>query len=129
MKILLVDDNSLNLKQLQLIFKPYGVTFSALDGEKALQLFEAAWEENAHFDLIVSDYLMPRMDGLELIKRLRAQEALMAPDKKVKLMMVSGVEDKSKVISSFREGCEYYLVKPVSKDKIERAFALLKLTV
>ena len=129
MKILLVDDNNLNLHQLQLIFKPHGTTYSAPNGEIALQMFEAAWEENTPFDLIVSDYMMPGMNGLELIRRIREKETTMAPAKKVKLMMASGVEEKSKVISSFHEGCEYYLVKPVSKEKVERAFALLKLTV
>jgi CheY-like chemotaxis protein len=66
-KILLVDDNpdGLLVRRLLLEELGYGVQI-ALNGEEGLKLFETA-----RFDVVVTDFRMPRMDGMELIRRIR----------------------------------------------------------
>lgn len=66
-KILLVDDNRDGLLVRRLLLEEQGCTVqSASNGEEGLKLFEAGV-----FDVIVTDYRMPRMNGLELIVRIR----------------------------------------------------------
>jgi CheY-like chemotaxis protein len=66
-KILLVDDNKLGLSARKSVLEELGHTIAtAANGVDALEQFA-----NAKFDLVVTDYKMPRMDGLELIARLR----------------------------------------------------------
>lgn len=65
--ILLVDDNSNGVKARKIILEELGYKIStASNGADALELFNAG-----KFDLVVTDYKMPRMDGLELIVHLR----------------------------------------------------------
>src|ERR1017187_9673934 len=66
-RILLVDDNRDGLLVRRALLEEAGCTVEiAINGEEGLKLFEAA-----HFDVVVTDYRMPRMNGTELIRRIR----------------------------------------------------------
>jgi len=66
-RILLVDDNALGLKARKMVLEEVGYKISlASNGDDALEAFD-----RQKFDLVVTDYKMPRMNGLELIVRLR----------------------------------------------------------
>ena len=70
-KVLLVDDNPDGLLVRRLLLEELGLEVeTALDGEEGLQRFECG-----RFDVVVTDYRMPRMDGIEMIRRIRAQDA------------------------------------------------------
>ena len=82
-RILLVDDNFNGLSARKSVLEELGHRIAAVSsGAEALEVFAAQ-----KFDLVVTDYKMPRMDGLELIKRLRKQ----APA--VPVVLVSGYVD------------------------------------
>jgi CheY-like chemotaxis protein len=69
--ILLVDDNPHGLMARAMILETLGHTVvTAQSGEEAWELFQ-----KTHFDLVVTDYRMGKMDGLELIRRIRALES------------------------------------------------------
>ena len=66
--ILLVDDNRLGLAARKSVLEELGHSITtALHGQEALELFSAG-----AFDLVITDYRMPKMDGFELIKSIRA---------------------------------------------------------
>jgi CheY-like chemotaxis protein len=70
-KILLVDDNPDGLLVRRLLLEELGLEVeTALNGEEGLRRFEGG-----RFDVVVTDYRMPRMDGIEMIRRIRAQNA------------------------------------------------------
>ena len=70
-RILLVDDNRSGLQARRAVLEELGYgTDGAPDGESALSKFRAH-----HYDLVVTDFRMPDMDGVELIERLRAERA------------------------------------------------------
>ena len=82
-RILLVDDNSNGLSARRCVLEELGYRIStALSGADALEHFA-----RHKFDLVVTDYKMPRMDGIELIARLRKQ----VPD--VPVILISGFVD------------------------------------
>jgi CheY-like chemotaxis protein len=81
--ILLIDDSKNGLTIRRSLLEEAGFTVdTALNGEEGLKLYESR-----KFDLIVTDYRMPRMDGLELIKRVRAI------DRDVRVILVSSEVD------------------------------------
>ena len=116
-KILVVeDDNHLNnLIQTVLESKGHDV-FAARNGKEALDILDIT-----HIDLIISDIMMPRMDGIRLLTDIREANMKMP----VLLITAKGsYDDKNKGFSS---GADDYMVKPIDiKELILRVNALLR---
>jgi PAS domain S-box-containing protein len=69
-KVLIVDDNDLNRRILEEILASLGIRCQAVESaSSALQ----RWEQEGHFDIVLTDYHMPEMDGAELTRQLRAR--------------------------------------------------------
>ena len=107
-KILVVEDNK-NLRKLMVTYlkKNNYETFEAEDGQKALDIMD-----KHHIDLIISDIMMPNMDGYELTKELRGANYMLP------ILMVTAKE----TIDDKREGCfsgvDDYMVKPINMDEM-----------
>jgi len=88
---------------------------SAEDGQDALDKFK-----KGDFDLIISDLLMPNIDGLELLKRIRNI------DKDVIFLMITGYPSIETAVDAIKKGAYDYITKPFHmedvKIRIERAF-------
>ncbi len=104
-RILAVDDNYSNLSLLISLFDPLGFTVDAAeDGEKGL---EKAVQHRP--DLILLDFMMPKMDGLDVILKMMETEEL----KDIKVIGISAtVIDKNRK-RKFIEMCQDYLTKPI----------------
>ena len=112
-KILIVEDNPTNLRLIRMVLinKGYSV-LEATDGEEALLV---AIEERP--DLIVMDIQLPKMDGLEVTKRLRHTSYFRRVP--IIALTASAMEgDREKIIAA---GCDEYISKPVNT----RRFPLL----
>ncbi len=120
MKILIVDDNFINRKQLKFMLAELGESDLANDGKESLEAIEHAYNEGTYYDLICMDIMMPQMDGMEALEGIRQFEKDngMNPEDGAKIIMITTVDDKSSIIKSFRSGCESYVVKPVVKHKL-----------
>ncbi len=79
------------------------------DGEEALAI-----ANREHPDLILLDCLMPRMDGVEAAKRLRADPSLST----VPIVLISGDSDHDWVSAARAAGMHYFLVKPFSPSQL-----------
>lgn len=88
---------------------------TATDGQDALNKFR-----KDEFDLIVSDLLMPSIDGLELLKRIREI------DKEVIFLMITGYPSIETAVEAIKKGAYDYITKPFHMEdvklRIERAF-------
>jgi len=70
-KVLLVDDNPDGLLVRRLLLEELGLEVeTAMNGEEGLKLFQGA-----RYDVVVTDYRMPRMDGIEMIRQIRARDS------------------------------------------------------
>ena len=118
-KILLVDDNEVQLSMTEIqLKKSYEVT-TAKSGKEALDhLFHGLVP-----DLIVLDILMPDMDGWETFGRLRAVSVL----HEVPILFLSSVNDENEITRAFDMGAADFIVKPFnSKEFLEKISKAVK---
>ncbi|MFZ3047413.1 MAG: ATPase, T2SS/T4P/T4SS family [Desulfatirhabdiaceae bacterium] len=109
-KILIVDDNVIILKILKNILESQNfVTISAMTGLQALKL---AYTERP--DLIITDYMMPEMDGKALIQKLKTQLAT----RFIPIVMLTSRDEVDSEVEIIDAGADDYLVKPVIPKRL-----------
>jgi two-component system, NtrC family, response regulator AtoC len=114
-KILLVDDEPGMLRYIRTLLEvdDYKVE-TATTGEEALQRLEKGLQP----DLVLLDVLMPGIDGLETLEKLRQKRP------GLKVVMLSCVNDTRKVVQAMRLGAQDYLTKPFQKAELDRVLDL-----
>jgi two-component system, chemotaxis family, chemotaxis protein CheY len=118
-KILVVDDFSTMRRIVKNVLKQLGFENldEAEDGAQALTKLKAGG-----YGFVVSDWNMPNMDGLELLKEVRKDPAI----KDLPMLMVTAEAEKDKVVTAIQAGVNNYVVKPftaeVFKEKMDRIF-------
>ena len=119
MKILVVDDFSTMRRIVKNLLRDLGFTNTeeADDGLTALPKLQ-----NGDFDFLVTDWNMPGMTGIDLLKTVRADEKL----KTLPVLMVTAEAKKEQIVLAAQAGVNGYVVKPftasVLKEKIEKIF-------
>ena len=113
MRILIVDDSSTMRRIIGNVVQQLGVSKDdfdeAEDGVVALKLYK----EKNNYDVILTDWNMPNMNGLELVKAVRAL------DKKIPIVMITTEGGKGEVITALKAGVNNYIVKPFSADVLK----------
>ncbi len=113
--VLVVDDNSTNRKILVENFKRWGMNaVAAGSGAQALKLVREADREGRSFQLILVDFQMPGMDGLELVRRMLSQSSPATPP----IMMLSSVGWQVSSDQCEELGISVYLTKPVTTSTL-----------
>ena len=116
-RVLLADDNQDMREYIERILKPHYQVTAVVDGKEAL---ESALSEPP--DLIVSDVMMPRVDGFALLQELKASPVL----KNIPVILLSARAGEEAEIEGIDAGADDYLVKPFSaRDLLVRAKALI----
>ncbi|MHB1959585.1 MAG: response regulator [Acidobacteriaceae bacterium] len=88
------------------------------DGKEAL---EAAEREKGAFSVIMADWNMPEMNGLELVKRLRSDPRLAS----VPIVMITTETETRQVMAALEAGANEYVMKPFSRDIIADKLRLM----
>lgn len=111
MKVLIVDDFATMRRIMKNILKQLGFTniIEADDGTTALEELK-----KTDIDLIISDWNMPKMTGLELLKAVRGADNL----KDLPFLMVTAEAQKQNVIDAVQAGVSNYVVKPFTAEAI-----------
>lgn len=119
MKILIVDDFSTMRRIVKNLLRDLGFnnTSEADDGATALPMLQ-----NGKFDFLVTDWNMPGMTGIDLLKAVRADESLSS----LPVLMVTAEAKREQIIEAAQAGVNGYVVKPFTaaalKEKIEKIF-------
>jgi len=117
LKVLVVDDFATMRKIIKNILSQLGFKniYEADDGTTALEVLK-----KEKIDLIISDWNMPKMSGLELLKAVRSDPNL----KDIIFIMVTAEAQKDNVIEAIKHGVNQYIVKPFTpetlKEKLEK---------
>ncbi|ADB17982.1 response regulator receiver protein [Pirellula staleyi DSM 6068] len=110
-RVLVADDSStmrkIILRSLQAVGVPSAV--EAGDGEEAVALFQ-----QSTFDLVLTDWNMPKKNGLEVIQEIRKLNAT------VPIIMVTTEAEKTRVLEAIQAGVSDYLVKPFTADTLRQ---------
>ena len=111
-KVLVVDDFKTMRKLVINALSTMGLTnvTEADDGAAAWPLVEKAVAEGAPFGLIVSDWNMPQMPGIELLRKVRELEAT----KGTPFLMVTAEAEQKNVLEAVKIGVSNYIIKPFS---------------
>jgi len=119
LKVLVVDDFSTMRRIIKNLLKQIGYKDidEAEDGVQALSKLQ-----DGGYGLVVSDWNMPNMDGLEMLKAVRQDPAI----KNIPVLMVTAEAEKEKVITAIQAGVNNYVVKPftgeILKEKLDKIF-------
>lgn len=111
MRILVAEDNAASRLILEVAVTSLGHDcIVSVDGDEAWRLFE-----HADVDVVISDRMMPGMDGLELCRRVRACER----DAYTYFIFLTAFDEKTQVMSGMAAGADDYLVKPLDVDELK----------
>ncbi len=119
MKILIVDDFSTMRRIIKNLLRDLGFTNTseADDGLTALPMLQ-----QGNFDFLVTDWNMPGMEGIELLKKVREDENL----KTLPVLLVTAEAKKEQIVEAAQAGVNGYIVKPFTsgtlKEKIDKIF-------
>lgn len=111
MNVLVVDDSGVMRKIIARSLGALGINDiqEAGDGREALKVFG----DGSSFDLVITDWNMPEMNGLELTKEIRSGGS------KVPVMMVTTESEKESVLQAIQAGVNDYLVKPFDNEMLK----------
>ncbi|ROQ22570.1 chemotaxis response regulator CheY [Gallaecimonas pentaromativorans] len=119
MKILIVDDFSTMRRIIKNLMRDLGFNncFEADDGNTALPMLQ-----NGDFDFVITDWNMPGMQGIDLLKAIRADDNL----KHLPVLMVTAEAKREQIITAAQAGVNGYVVKPFTaatlKEKLDKIF-------
>lgn len=120
MKILIVDDSSTMRKIVSNVVLQTGIIaadiYTAEDGVQALKILESP---DYKIDIVLTDWNMPKMNGLELVLKLREHPIY----KKIPILMITTEGGKEEVIKALKAGVNNYIVKPFGADVLKEKLA------
>ena len=114
-QVLVIDDNELNLKILKGFLKKWGFkTVTTTNGNHALQMCKLMAETNTPFDLVITDYQMPQMDGSQVGRLIRDNKT--TKDLKMIMLTSRGLRGEAKKMKDI--GFNGYLTKPIRRSQL-----------
>ena len=120
MRILIAEDDMASRKFLYEFLSEYGECEIVVDGMEALDAYLISIKENKPYDLICLDIMMPKVDGVKVLKAIKdfeKQRGVSANDQ-VKIIMLTALDDTEYVQKAFDLGCAAYATKPIDTDKL-----------
>jgi two-component system, chemotaxis family, chemotaxis protein CheY len=114
MKVLVVDDFATMRKIVKNVLRQISIenVVEAENGKHALTVLQTE-----PVDLIISDWMMPEMTGIEFLKVCKGDEE----KKKIPFIMVTAEGQKDSVMEAIKSGVDNYIVKPFTPDKLKDA--------
>ncbi len=125
MRILIVDDFSTMRRIVKNLLADLGFTNTAEadDGQTALPILK-----QEKFDFVVTDWNMPGMTGIDLLKAIRADDKL----RSLPVLMVTAEAKREQIIEAAQNGVNGYIIKPFTaatlKEKLDKIFERLQAT-
>jgi two-component system chemotaxis response regulator CheY len=129
MRILIVEDDLTSRRFLSKFLSQYGEVDVVVDGLEALDAYLISIKDGLPYDLICLDIMMPKVDGVKVLKAIRDYETSrrFPPENRVKVIMTTALQESLLVQQSFEIGCEAYASKPINTDKFVEVLKKLNL--
>lgn len=123
-KFLVVDDFATMRKIVKKVLDELGFknVVEAVDGKNALELLKDCSQRNDPIQFVISDWNMPHLTGIDLLKACKADEKFNA----LPFMLVTAESEQSQIIEAAKAGVSEYVIKPFNaatlKVKIEKVY-------
>ncbi len=120
-RFLIVEDNAVNREFMLVLLESRGECVCAQSGEEALTLFTAALKDNAPYDCVFMDIMLPGIDGLQTLETMRAveREQGVGPNEQSKAIITSALDNPAQKNRAFFQGQAIsYLTKPFTIRKV-----------
>jgi diguanylate cyclase (GGDEF)-like protein len=109
-RILIVEDDPMAQTLLMSHLKQEGYGFAvARNGQEALDLYS-----HEFFSIIITDWMMPEMDGLELCRLIRSMKI----DRYIYIILLTGQDSKTDLVQGLEAGADEYIVKPIHRSEL-----------
>lgn len=117
MKTLIVEDDFTSRLLMQELLNRYGPVHIAVNGLEATEAVRLSLEAGEPYNLICLDIMMPKKDGHQALKEIRAMEEEhgIISTRGAKIMMTTAVNSIKSVSTAFHGLCDAYLVKPIKR--------------
>jgi len=117
MRILLVDDQDTMIRIIKNLLSDIGYTdvTTAFNGQKACEILS-----KETIELVISDWNMPNMTGLDLLKHVRSDPKLA----NTPFIMVTAEAEKDNIVAAIQADVDQYIVKPFKQDDLENKITL-----
>lgn len=129
MRILIAEDDLASRKFLFKFLSAYGECDLVVDGVETLDAFLMAAKDKNPYDLICLDIMMPKVDGVKVLKYIRELETQqgLLPEKRSKIIMTTALAETQFVQNAFDIGCDAYAAKPIDTTKLIEVLKKLEL--
>jgi len=123
MKVLIVDDVQANCRVLKAHLARYGECDIAATGREAVAAFQTAWINNAPYQLICLDVMLPDIDGMKVLSVVRKMEEAMKVEEseRVKVFMITSLDETSIRLKARELGVHTYITKPISSKELSES--------
>jgi two-component system chemotaxis response regulator CheY len=119
LKTLVAEDDMVSRKFLSKFLSQYGECDIVVDGLEAIDAYMISMRDKKPYDLICLDIMMPKIDGVKVLKAIRDLETQkgLLPERRVKIIMTTALAETELVQMAFEYGCEAYASKPINTEK------------
>lgn len=112
MKVLVAEDDSISRRLLLRLLQKWGLdVIEVEDGSKAWKVLQ----QDPHIQLLITDWMMPEMDGLHLVENARSQER----EQYLHIIMLTAKSDRQDLIKGLNAGADIFLNKPFDAAELE----------
>jgi len=121
MRILIAEDDMTSRQFLRKYLSKYGECDIVVDGMEALDAYMISLKDDKPYDLICLDIMMPKVDGVKVLKNIRDMEnqKKIPDDKKAKIIMTTALAETRFVQQAYEFGCNAYAAKPIDLVKFD----------
>lgn len=129
MKSLVAEDDFASRKFITNYLSQYGDCDATVDGMEVVDAFLMAYEDGEPYDLVCLDVMMPVMDGYQALKAIRdlEEEKQIPIEERVRIIMMTALNEERNVKKAFEMGCTVYCAKPVDLTKLKEVLGKLEL--
>lgn len=129
-KILIAEDDFVSRKFLSNILSKYGQCDLVVDGMEALDAYMLSIKEKEYYDLIFLDIMMPKVDGVKVLKVIRDLENQngIEDERRAKIIMTTALGETQVVKTAMEYGCDAYASKPIDIEKFTQVLNDLGVT-
>lgn len=127
LKILIAEDDIASRKFLWKLLGEFGECDMVINGLEAIDAYMISIKEKDNYDLICLDIMMPKVDGIKVLKTIRDLERQHKTKKKTKIIMITALSEAEVVDDAFSKGADAYATKPLDIEKLVTVMRNLEL--